>query len=108
VNLLRRAWDNLIFILAANCDQATHLLSESFERRLTIVEWLALHGHLLSCKTGRRFRRQIIGIRAYLRECSGEKGNSDIPDEAITFHLPTMSRERIRARLDEALREESK
>lgn len=57
--LLRR----LGTILTLKCDQASVLMSDSLDRRLTWDEWLALKGHFLACSVCPKLLRQIKLIK---------------------------------------------
>ena len=92
-------FDTLNFIFALSCDKATRLMSDSMERKLSLVEWIALRGHLLSCKTGRRFRRQLKCMTKQLQEGSiinDDPTSNAKHDENIVFYLSEQARNRIR------------
>lgn len=50
-----------------NCEQATLLLSESMERKLTLQEQASLRFHTLMCSSCRRFGTHIQDIRTAIR-----------------------------------------
>jgi hypothetical protein len=49
--------------LVTSCKQAARLVSISFERRLTVREFLSMRLHLLMCKTCTFYKRQITALR---------------------------------------------
>ena len=49
--------------LFTSCKQAARLVSLSFERKLTIREFLAMRIHLLMCKTCTYYGREITSLR---------------------------------------------
>ncbi|NTV29578.1 MAG: hypothetical protein HGA80_05805 [Candidatus Omnitrophica bacterium] len=49
--------------LVTSCKQAARLVSISFERRLTLREFITMRIHLLSCKTCNFYRREISALR---------------------------------------------
>jgi len=92
-------FDTLNFMFALSCDKATRLMSDSMERKLSLIEQFALYGHMLSCKTGRRFRRQLKSMTKQLQEVSNTKEDptsSTKHDEYVVFHLSEQARNRIR------------
>ena len=50
--------------LVTSCKQAARLVSVSFERRLTLREWLSMRVHLMMCRTCTFYSRQIRALRA--------------------------------------------
>ena len=50
------------------CKQASQLLSQSLDRRLTRCERFRLRFHLLLCKLCKRFGQQIVGLRNAIRQ----------------------------------------
>ena len=49
----------LKLILTIQCERASELTSESFERKLLLHERLALQGHVLVCWSCRQFGKQL-------------------------------------------------
>ena len=85
------------FLLALTCDESARLSSEALDRDLSCVERWAVRLHAISCRSCRRFRRQVELFRnamaRYLK----------IHPDKITLDqtLSTEARERIaRAILD--------
>ena len=54
-------------ILTLTCDESTRLVSESLERELPAGQRWAVRLHALSCRSCRRFRRQILFLRDAVR-----------------------------------------
>jgi hypothetical protein len=77
-----------------SCRRASRLISEGMERRLTWWERPLLWLHLLGCRACGRFRRAVRWLHESLTR----------PPRDI--RLPVAARERLRATLDRAAREE--
>jgi len=104
---MNRFLETLTFMFAASCDQATRLMSDSLERKLSFVERFALIGHMASCKTGRRFRRQMKAMRKQLQTAvnTNEQSFADpVIDEQFPFRLSPNARVRIKRELQQANR----
>ncbi len=101
LTFMHRFLDALNFMFAISCDKATRLMSDSMERKLTFVERFALVGHLLACKTSRRFRRQMKSLRQELHQGFDEADTDRSDNSRLAFHLSTRARERIRAELQQ-------
>lgn len=52
-------WSTVKMLLALKCDESTRLVSESMDRDLPRVERWAIRLHAISCRSCRRFRRQV-------------------------------------------------
>ena len=63
-----RLWRAIVMLFTLKCDQATHLVSDSFERELTAVERWALRLHQLSCRYCRRLAKQLKLVHSAARE----------------------------------------
>ena len=92
--------ERLVQILTLRCQGASALASRALDERLRPDERLAMWGHLLACKSCRRFRRQLGFMRRALRESDGgtERG-TDVRDA-----LPPEARARIEQAVAAALR----
>ncbi len=74
-------------ILTLPCEEAARIMSDGMDRSLTKVERIALRAHLISCRSCKRFRKQLVVISATAR------ANSErIPDDV---------RERIRSNVND-------
>jgi len=66
-----------------NCKQATALMSQALDRRLTIAERAELKLHLMMCSGCRNFGQQMHELRditrLYAKGTSTEKNNDDEP-----------------------------
>jgi hypothetical protein len=63
-----------------NCREATRLVSEGMERRLTLVEGMRLRLHLMICRGCSNFRRHMASLRQLARAYTkGTRGEPD-PD----------------------------
>ena len=66
-----------------NCHDATQLMSEQQDRRLTLSERLSLRIHLLVCDGCRNFGMQMQSLRRFLRGYArGEDEEVPPPDDA--------------------------
>jgi hypothetical protein len=75
-----------------NCRDLTKLVSESFDRRLTLGERMNLWMHITMCGTCRRFRRLQQHIQAAVR--LGAKRTDEQTDDPVV-RLPEQSRRRM-------------
>lgn len=78
------------------CKDASHLISESQERKLGFRERMGLKFHLLMCVYCRRFDKQIAFVRKALREL-GRRAEADTE----SAELSSEARDRIRKALAE-------
>ncbi len=78
------------------CKDASHLVSEQLERRLSFRERWGLKMHLWICVNCRRFERQMNFMHAALR-LLGKR--AEVADDSTEF--PPEARERIRKVLAE-------
>ena len=78
------------------CKDASHLISERQEHRLSMRERWALRLHLWLCISCRRFARQIELLREAIRAYSAR-----LEDEEYGPELSSEARERIRKALAE-------
>lgn len=74
-------------ILTLPCEEAARIMSDGMDRELSWIERAALRGHLVSCRSCKRFRRQLRVIDAAAKESS-----EPMPDDV---------RERINAAIEE-------
>lgn len=72
-----------------SCKQASHLLSQSCERRLSLRQRLGLRLHLLMCRACRQFEQQL----RLLRQWAGQYGARIVNDPRL--RLPDDARGRI-------------
>ncbi len=72
-----------------SCKQASHIISQSLDRPLTMRERFALKLHLLICKYCKRFSQQIqtIGV-AVIRMVDSVENDS-------TIEMPSVAKKRI-------------
>lgn len=91
----------LRWVLTLHCVDASELASIELDEPLSLLEAVALRGHLLACGSCRRFRRQLRWIReaARLRDRSPVGPNPG--DDALSHE----ARERILRAIDEAGRD---
>ena len=63
-----------------NCKDATQLMSERYERTLSLRERLSLKMHLMMCSGCTQFSRQMAHLRAITRSyAAGRFGEADSP-----------------------------
>jgi hypothetical protein len=92
--------ERLVQILTLRCQGASTLASRALDERLRPDERLAMWGHLLACKSCRRFRRQLRFLRQALKERDGgTKQGGDVRDA-----LSPEARARIEQAVAAALR----
>jgi hypothetical protein len=72
-----------------NCKQASHLLSQSMEQRLSLRQRLGLRLHLMMCHACTQFSRQLGVLRAALAQLGRRIENDD------SLALSSDARERI-------------
>jgi len=82
------------------CKDASHLISESQERPLGILERWGLRLHLWMCISCRRFERQMALMRQALRML-GQRAEADAHGDGNSADFPTETRERIHKALAE-------
>ena len=63
---------DLIQILTIRCEEASFLTSRELDEPATLAEKLALRGHILVCRSCRRFRRQLLFLQAALHRRSAD------------------------------------
>ena len=86
-------------ILTLNCEQSSHLVSESLDRELSSVERWAARLHQIGCKSCRRFAHQVRLIRQAIRRSRSESAPTDP-------HLSAEATQRIQQALQDARRSE--
>lgn len=91
----------LRWVLTLRCEAASELTSRSMDEPLSLLEGLALRGHLLGCGSCRRFRRQVGWIRSAFRLRDRIPAGTRPDDEALSHE----ARERIARAIDEAGRD---
>ena len=85
-------------LLNLPCDGMSRLASESLDRDLGRMEWVALRSHLLYCAACRRFQRQVKLLRCALRRLAKD---AEAEDPSPGTVLP----DEISARIKRALKE---
>ena len=88
-----------------NCKEVTRLISESFDRNLSLRERFGLRLHVMMCSTCRLFRQIQRRIHNAIVAC-GRRSHESATESTIP-HLPDDSRTRIRAAVQTAISEES-
>jgi hypothetical protein len=89
--------ERLLQVLTLKCEGASSLTSRELDEPLGLPELFALRGHLLACRSCRRFRRQLQFLRLALQRRSATLEESG-------FELDALSPE-ARARIERALAE---
>jgi hypothetical protein len=84
-------------LLTLTCDESTRLVSESLDRSLRPAERWAVRLHAISCRSCRRYRKQL----AFLRSAIARLGRGDT-EAAASISLDPDAKERIRRALAEA------
>ncbi len=81
----------LILILMMDCEQSARLTSESFDRKLTKFEVLALKIHQFCCRSSYRVARQMEMVYRQLQQSNSLEMKGD--------NLSNAARSRIRSQL---------
>lgn len=79
-----------------SCRKTTQLISESFERKLSLLEKLAIRMHLLVCRLCPRFRSQILFIENAMRQIRSSERETEIPEGSDRPALGPEAMKRIR------------
>lgn len=79
-------------ILTIQCDEASLLTSESFDRKLAFHERLAVAGHRIVCWSCRQFEKQLRVMRDAFRA----DGASKMFESEEQLHLPDDVRLRLK------------
>jgi predicted anti-sigma-YlaC factor YlaD len=75
------------------CKDISKLVSESFDRKLSLRERMAMRIHLMMCSLCRTYQRQILQLRTILKAAAK-------PDAPVEHSLPEEARERIKQALN--------
>jgi hypothetical protein len=89
--------ERLLQILTLKCEGASSLTSRQLEEPLGLPERLAVRGHLLVCRSCRRFRRQVQFLRLALQRQNARLEQAGVDLEALSPEA--------RARIERALME---
>lgn len=60
-----------------NCKDATQLMSQKMDRKLSAMDRISLAFHLLLCQGCRNFDAQMQFIRQAMRRIAGNAGNAE-------------------------------
>lgn len=60
-----------------NCREATRLMSESQERKLSVSDRMSLQLHVMMCSGCHNFKQQMGAIRSRAREYAKNKSGQD-------------------------------
>ena len=71
-----------------NCKQASQVISQSLDRKLSLRERLALKFHLVICKACKQFNQQLIALRSTFNRLTATIEN----DTSIRMPSETKSR----------------
>jgi predicted anti-sigma-YlaC factor YlaD len=85
-------------LLNLNCRQASRLISEAMDRKLSFMERLGLRLHLMICTACRAWRRQVLLIRRAMRSQAREAGRAPETDATLTAEARRRIRIAIQAR----------
>ncbi|WP_456238274.1 anti-sigma factor family protein [Neorhodopirellula pilleata] len=75
---VRKLARQIKMILTLRCDEASRLMSDSFDRPLNWDEWLALHGHWIPCRVCRTFKKQMQAVVETTRRRSDRNDSSEV------------------------------
>ena len=86
-------------ILTIRCEEASQLVSESFERKLSWHERLAIKGHALVCWSCRQFAAQLKFLRSAMSNSRGREAEDLVSGPT----MPDATRQRLKSlKLEEA------
>ena len=86
-------------ILTLKCDEASHLTSESFDRRLLLHERLAVRLHVVGCHSCRQFARQLKLLHeSFQRLATGAARDPDAGPAAMSAEFRERLRQQMRER----------
>ena len=90
-------------VLTLSCDESTRLVSMSMDSDLSRSERVAVRLHAVSCRSCRRFRRQIQFIRDAIQRRSADASADPSADLSLTHE----AREHLKHVVAQRLRENS-
>lgn len=94
----------IYYILTLRCDEASRLISDSLDRKLTRVERVALRGHQFVCKFCTEKESQIETVHrasGHLHD-SPSAGSSDTRSDTAAG-MPDLVKQRMRDRISQEL-----
>jgi hypothetical protein len=100
--------ERLLQILTLKCEGASSLTSRELDEPLGLPELLAVRGHLLVCRSCRRFRRQLQFLRLALQrqratlEETGFEQDALSPEARVRIERAVMEADRGRERPGES------
>lgn len=80
-------------ILTIRCEEASQLVSDSFERKLNWHEKLALKGHALVCWSCRQFSRQL----QFIRSAMSKRSDQELEDLSCGPSMPQSTKDRLKS-----------
>ncbi|MEM9364573.1 MAG: zf-HC2 domain-containing protein [Planctomycetota bacterium] len=88
-------------ILTLPCSEASLLMSDSMDRKLSLAERLALRGHFLACKSCPPALREMHLVRKATRALSPAPADASVQaaESVPEHHLSETARQRIRQSL---------
>ena len=89
--------ERLLQILTLKCEGASSLTSRELDEPLGLPELIAVRGHLLVCRSCRRFRRQLLFLRLALQRQNARLEQDGFEQDALSPEA--------RARIERALME---
>lgn len=69
--VFRTLLSDLLWRVVPPCEKITRLISDSMDRRLSLLKLLALRAHLLVCTLCERYRKQLQFIGQAIRQGKG-------------------------------------
>lgn len=76
--------ERLLQILTLKCEGASSLMSQELDEPLGLPELLAVRGHLLVCRSCRRFRRQLLFLRLALQRKRATMEEAGFEQDALS------------------------
>jgi len=84
--------------IVTSCKQAARLVSMSFERKLSLREWVVMRLHLMTCKTCTFYGRQIKALRTIFNCHEEVLSNTPASDDE---KLTDQAKQRIKKTLND-------
>jgi predicted anti-sigma-YlaC factor YlaD len=76
--------ERLLQILTLKCEGASSLTSRELDEPLSVPELLAVRGHLLVCRSCRRFRRQLLFLRLAVQRQNARLEQAGAEQDALS------------------------
>lgn len=92
-------WSTVKMLLALKCDESTRLISLAMDQDLPPVERWAVRLHAISCRSCRRFRKQLQFLRQALKHDAEAAPHTVSADQTLS--------QQARSRIAKAISDQS-